>query len=182
MEGPAAAEGGGRLRASHDDRDRVTHQLKTAFTEGRLTEEELDERTGQALAAKTYAELDVLTEDLPGVPRQDGSPGLPVPSQPVLSEPNLSQAAPEGVPSPARGLGLVRASAISAGALGLAFVLAYSGNLIDNAWQGPGPGPDHGWTRLLLLLATLSVVTAFSVMGYAVSTTLDEMRTRHRGD
>ncbi len=36
---------------------------------------------------------------------------------------------------------------------------AQSGNLIDNAWHGPGPGPGHGWTRWLLLLAITGVIT-----------------------
>jgi hypothetical protein len=176
MQDPAAAGGGGHLRAGHDDRDRVTGLLKTAFTEGRLTGEELDARTGQALAARTYAELDALTEDIPGTPRLGGLPGSPVPSQ--ASQP--SQARP---PFPVRRWRLARASAISTGCVALAFVLAYSGNLIDNAWQGPGPGPEDGWTRLLLVLALASVVTAFAVMGQALIATVEERgpRGQHPG-
>ncbi len=166
-EDPGAA-GGGRLRAGDDDRDRVMDLLKTAFTQGRLTGEELDGRTGQALAARTFAELDALTDDIPGIPRADGRPGSPVPSQ----------ARPARPPSPVPHWRLARASAISVGCLGLAFVAAYSGNLIDNAWQGPGPGPEHGWTRLLLLLAITAVITAFVVMGHAVVTTLEERSSR----
>lgn len=167
-EDPAAAGGGGRLRAGHDDRDRVMDLLTTAFTQGRLTGEELDERTGQALAARTYAELDALTADIPLIPRRDGPPGSPVPSQ-------AGQARP---PAPVHRWRLARASATSAGCLALAFVAAYSGNLIDNEWQGPGPGPDHGWTRLLLLLAITAVITAFAVMGRAVVTTVEERSSR----
>jgi len=36
--------------------------------QGRLTADELDERVGQALAARTYAELAALTNDLPADP------------------------------------------------------------------------------------------------------------------
>ena len=167
-EDPTAAGGRGRLRAGDDDRDRVMDLLKTAFTQGRLTGEELDARTGQALAARTYADLDALTEDIPGIPRPDGTPGSPVPTQ----------ARPVRPPAPIRHWRLARASAISVGCLALAFVAAYSGNLIDNAWHGPGPGPEHGWTRLLLLLAVTAVITAVVVMGHAVVATLEERASR----
>ena len=60
-----AAAGRGGFRASHDDRDHVVDLLKAAFAQGRLTKDELDERLGRALAARTYAELAALTADLP---------------------------------------------------------------------------------------------------------------------
>ena len=56
----------GDLRASHEDRDRVVEVLRVAAGDGRLTAEELDERLEAALTARTYAELAVLTRDLPG--------------------------------------------------------------------------------------------------------------------
>ena len=55
----------GDLRASHDDREQVVGTLKTAFVQGRLTEEELGVRAGQVYAARTYAELAGITADLP---------------------------------------------------------------------------------------------------------------------
>ena len=61
------AAGRGHLRASHADREQVIGTLKTAFVQGRLTKDELDARAGQAFAARTYAELDALTADLPAV-------------------------------------------------------------------------------------------------------------------
>jgi|HubBroStandDraft_6_1064221.scaffolds.fasta_scaffold260872_2 hypothetical protein len=60
----------GRLRASHADREQVVDLLKAAFVQGRLTQDELDGRIGQALAARTYAELAVLTADLPAEPER----------------------------------------------------------------------------------------------------------------
>jgi hypothetical protein len=57
--------GRGRLRASHADRERVVDTLKAAFVQGGLTKEEFDERVGQALAARTHAELAALTADIP---------------------------------------------------------------------------------------------------------------------
>ena len=56
---------GGYLRASHADRDRVIDGLKAAFVQGRLDQDELGHRVGQALASRTYAELTALTADLP---------------------------------------------------------------------------------------------------------------------
>jgi hypothetical protein len=54
-----------RLRAGHADRVQVIGTLKAAFMHGRLTEDEYDERVGQASAVRTRAELAALTADLP---------------------------------------------------------------------------------------------------------------------
>ena len=54
-----------RLRASHEDRDRVIEVLRVAAGDGRLTAEELDERVASAFSARTYGELAALTSDLP---------------------------------------------------------------------------------------------------------------------
>lgn len=54
------------LRASDSDRDRVAAILREAAGDGRLTLEELDERLSGVYAARTYAELEPLTRDLPG--------------------------------------------------------------------------------------------------------------------
>jgi len=63
----AAAESRNRdgLRTSHDDREQVIGTLKTAFLQGRLTEEELGVRAGQVYASRTYAELAGITADIP---------------------------------------------------------------------------------------------------------------------
>ena len=72
----------GRLRASHADREQVVDLLKAAFVQGRLTQDELDGRIGQALAARTYAELAVLTADLPAEPeRAPTAPLAPAPAR-----------------------------------------------------------------------------------------------------
>src|SRR5215831_15469836 len=60
--------GGAGLRASHDDRDRVVEVLRVAAGDGRITAEELDERVGAALTARTYGELAALISDLPAAP------------------------------------------------------------------------------------------------------------------
>ncbi|MFE9705021.1 DUF1707 domain-containing protein [Streptomyces sp. NPDC005930] len=53
------------LRASDTDRDRAVETLSAAAGDGRLTAEELDERVGAALTARTQGELAALTADLP---------------------------------------------------------------------------------------------------------------------
>ncbi len=61
----AGAAGRGRLRASHADREQVIDTLKAAFVQGRLSKDELDMRVGQALASRTYADLDMVSADIP---------------------------------------------------------------------------------------------------------------------
>jgi Domain of unknown function (DUF1707) len=74
--GPASL---GHLRASHADREQVIDVLETAFVQGRLTKGEFDARVGHAFASRTYADLAVVTADLPswlaGVSRRGSPPG-----------------------------------------------------------------------------------------------------------
>jgi DUF1707 SHOCT-like domain len=56
-----------QMRASDADREGVVAALSEHFQTGRLTREELDERTGRALMARTLDELDELTADLPAI-------------------------------------------------------------------------------------------------------------------
>jgi len=53
------------LRASDADRERVAGILHQAAAEGRLGLDELDERLALVYAARTYAELEPVTADLP---------------------------------------------------------------------------------------------------------------------
>jgi hypothetical protein len=63
------------LRASDADREQFVEQLRRHHTEGRLTLEELTERTERAYAATTLGDLDALATDLPPLHRPAGSPG-----------------------------------------------------------------------------------------------------------
>jgi len=85
------AAGQGHLRASHADRERVVGTLKAAFVQGRLTADELDERVGQALAARTYAELAAFTADLPAGPDRAPAP-VPAPPPPPARRPQNTAA------------------------------------------------------------------------------------------
>jgi hypothetical protein len=78
------------MRASDADRDAVVSDLSEHFQAGRLTAEELDERTGRALTARTYAELRELTRDLPALRTQ---PQAPVPG-------TVDTPQPSGHPAP----------------------------------------------------------------------------------
>lgn len=62
---PAPFGGSGHIRAGDADRDRVAGVLSTAYTEGRLSKEEYDDRLDAALSARTYADLDHVVSDLP---------------------------------------------------------------------------------------------------------------------
>ncbi len=56
------------IRASDVDREAVVTTLREAYTAGRLTLDEFDERMAAAYAAKTWGDLRVLTADLPVQP------------------------------------------------------------------------------------------------------------------
>ena len=51
--------------ASSADRERAVGVLRAGFTEGRLTQDELDDRVARAYTARTYGQLWELTSDLP---------------------------------------------------------------------------------------------------------------------
>jgi Domain of unknown function (DUF1707)/2TM domain len=70
------------LRASDADRERFVAALRQHHAEGRLTLEELDERTERAYAARTLGDLDALATDLPPLtpPAPVGPPPRPDPA------------------------------------------------------------------------------------------------------
>jgi uncharacterized protein DUF1707 len=80
-----------RLRAADADRDRAAELLRRAAAEGRITFDELDERVSQAYTAKTFADLQALTSDLPG-------PGVSAPAP--ATRPYQAPEVPAGTPAP----------------------------------------------------------------------------------
>src|SRR5215469_459329 len=64
------------LRIGDAEREAVAAELREHFAHGRLTLEEFNERLEAALAAKTQADLNHITRDLPHV----RSGGAPLPS------------------------------------------------------------------------------------------------------
>jgi hypothetical protein len=74
------------LRASDADRERIATVLRDAAAQGRLGLDELDDRLGAVYAAKTYADLEPLTSDLPGtalVPAQQTDLDVHIGSKPT---------------------------------------------------------------------------------------------------
>lgn len=72
---PASASAAGHgaptpaMRAGDRDRDAVVQRLQEAFADGRLDDEEFDQRTRAALTARLQSELAVLTDDMPASTR-----------------------------------------------------------------------------------------------------------------
>jgi len=79
--------------AGSADRERTVGVLRAAFTEGRLNQDELDDRVARAYAARTYGDLWTLVADLPagplpypgGLPYQQASPAVPPSAEPDTS-------------------------------------------------------------------------------------------------
>ena len=69
-----AGDPGWGMRASDKDREAVVAVLRDAYTVGRLTLDEFDERTSAAYTGKTWGELRVLTADLPEMPEMSEDP------------------------------------------------------------------------------------------------------------
>jgi Domain of unknown function (DUF1707) len=118
----AEGDGRGRLRASHADRERVIDTLKAAYVYGLVTKDEFDERASQTFAARTYAELAVITADIPA-----GLAPAPSPLKPAPAKANR--------PAPARAKLTLGQRAVVATVLlaGLAFVAAlFAADLGDN--------------------------------------------------
>ena len=83
---PAAqppAERDATPRASDAERNQAIDQLRAAYVEGRLDQEEFDERSGDALKARTIGQLERLFHDLPdsyrhGAPSYQAHSSAPV--------------------------------------------------------------------------------------------------------
>jgi hypothetical protein len=79
--------------AGSADRERTVGVLRAAFTEGRLSQDELDDRVARAYAARTYGDLWALIADLPagplpypgGLPYQQTPPAVPLGAEPDTS-------------------------------------------------------------------------------------------------
>jgi hypothetical protein len=103
---------GGRLRASHADRERVIGALKAAFVQGRLTKDEFDSRVAQTLAARTYSDLAALTADIPaGLANLPAEPVQARPPVQPVSKP-MSNAAKAGLSVTVALVGLVLLTAV----------------------------------------------------------------------
>jgi hypothetical protein len=142
------AAGRGHLRAAHADRERVIAVLKAAFVQGRLTKDELEARTTQTFASKTYAELSELTADIPPFPL--------VPPGPIRPP------APRPAGTPARTLR--RGAHRSVMCLITGIALTEGAFLANNAF--------------FLILAFLAFIAASGFIGYGIIDARQERRSR----
>jgi len=155
-EDPAVA-GRDRLRAGHADRDQVIETLKAAFVHGQLTKDELDTRAGQALTARTYADLAALTADIPPAP---------VP------------AAAARQPAPARRRPLARAAAISGLCIAIAAAAMTIGAHFDPG--GASPHPGHSWAGPFFFLAIAAIVTAVGILMTGMAASVEQRQQSRR--
>jgi hypothetical protein len=93
------AMGREEMRAGDADRQAVADRLKAALDEGRLDLNEYDERLQRTYAAKTFADLNGLLDDLPGtvppqrsqmVAYQASQPATPLAPEPVERQHNVA--------------------------------------------------------------------------------------------
>jgi hypothetical protein len=148
-----AAAGRGHLRAAHADREHVIDLLKAAFAQGRLAKDELDARTGQALTARTYAQLTALTDDIP--------------AGPLAASPPRQSARPQNRPKRAHP---VRNAAIgSVSCLTVGFLAFCYGVSLD----------DHN-TLIFLLVTFLALMAALGIMGYGIVEAAAARRSRRQ--
>ncbi|MGH3202731.1 MAG: DUF1707 SHOCT-like domain-containing protein [Streptosporangiaceae bacterium] len=162
MSGPAdeIAARQGRSRASRADREQVVEALKVAFVQDRLTPDELDERVGQALAARTYADLAALTTDLPTEPA------------PARQQAPAQQQAPARRPqNPAASL----AVKAGAGAIGVTVIAATAAGIISGA-----PAAAAIIAVLMLVLGAAATAVVASLVHVALKLEARQ-RSRPRG-
>lgn len=131
----------GWMRACDADRERVVDLLKTAFIEGLLTADELGERVGGALVARTHADLAAVTADIPA----RDAPPLPR----ELEPPQVRHHRPGH---------MAKAS--------VALILATTGMLVDAALTGENAGPMANGFYVLFIGSFLA---AFATWLWALS-------------
>jgi hypothetical protein len=138
MSGPQdpAAAGRDRLRAARADREQVIEALKGAFVQDCLTRDELGARVGQALSARTYAELAAVTASIPAGP---------------------APAAPTRPLAPTLHLPLARAVVWSANSLVIAFAA-----VLVSVWAGDDPLHPSPIAGLIPMFLTVAVAAVFA--------------------
>ena len=158
--------GDDQFRAGDADREQAIETLKTAFVHGRLTKDELDTRAGQALCARTVADLAALTSDI------SASPAAAPPQSPQTP-------ARRHPPTRARRRRpLVRAAAGSGSCLAFAFgIVLFAAHVLDPNGLG---NPYAPWSGLCLLAAYAAVFAAVCIAVNGVGTSLEQTRPRRQ--
>jgi len=136
----ARARDGGRLRASHADREQVIGTLK-AVVHGVLDKDEFDLRLSQTFASRTYADLAVVTADIPA------GLSLARPPEPIRVQNQ------QPIVRPGR---VARAASVLYAGVWAALILSPLGNDFRLAFA-------LAWTSTLVYLGTL-IVTAAAIL------------------
>ena len=152
---PAVA-GSDRLRAGHADREQVIETLKDAFVHGRLTKDELGERTSRALVARTRTDLAALTADIP--PAEAGT-------------------GPARLPAVAPRRPLVRATVMSGICLVILLAAMWGHHIVD---PGATSTPYDSLATPLFLLAVFSAFAAVGIFAFGVTAAVEQRRSRRR--
>ena len=148
---PARA-GRAQFRAGHADREQVIVTLKDAYVHGRLTKDEFDARTSRAFIARTYADLALLTADIPP-----------------------AQVAARPVHPPVHRRPLARAAAQSISCLVLMTAAWWVASLADPSATTTSYGAIATPLRLVAFFAGL---TALCVFGSGLAASLEQRRSR----
>jgi Domain of unknown function (DUF1707) len=133
----------GDLRVSDADRDRAISDLSEHFQAGRLTADEFDERSSQALQSRTGQQLSALFADLP-------------PGRAAITSP------PPPGPAPAARIGL--AAPVLLGVLASLVVFVFSGPGVSRRHLAVTLGPN--FHPLVLILVVLFVSACLSRRRY----------------
>jgi len=148
---------GYNVRVGDADRDAVVTQLREHFADGRLTLEELNERLDQAFAAKTKADLNTVTRDLPQTARPTaGTPyGGTAWQGPMATRPGQGYGHGSGDGQGPRGPGAF------APIMGMVWLFVILGSVIMFGGFGGGGRP----LAIVLFLAALALVRRLIGMG-----------------
>ena len=150
------AAGDDRLRAADEDRQWVAERLRAALDQGRLRLAEYDDRLQLAYQAQTYAELNLLLDDLPpaivggavAVAAQQTPAPAPAPGKPTATGAD-----------PGRGLptALVVLWIIWGGVVGINLVTWLLVMIGNGHWVYPWPAWVAGPSGIALLTVTIGV-------------------------
>jgi hypothetical protein len=148
------AAGDDRLRAADEDRQWVAERLRAALDQGRLRLAEYDDRLRLAYQAQTYAELNLLLDDLPpsivgaavAVPAHQAPAPAATPAASPAREPV------DGLPTALIVLWIIWAGVVGINLMVWLIVLAGSGQ-----WVYPWPAWVAGPSGVALLTVTVGV-------------------------
>lgn len=143
--------GDDRMRLSDAERQQVVDALSRHTADGRLSMDEFEQRSEQALAARTRGDLRGLLDDLPTAPGADGPATLwaGAPPAPPTPGPTMLRPTPGPTMPGSRGPGSRMQGSVPPGP--------------TPAWGGPPPAPLPRWR-----LERLRGVLALSVMLIAI--------------